>query len=386
MPSAYAPGINVLLEEHPDWLKGLRVGLVAHPASVDASGCPSPERLREKIGTRLVALFGPEHGFAGRAGAGEPVGAALHPDWGIPVHSLYGATRRPTPEMLAELDVIVFDLQDLGARPYTYVSTLRYVLEAAAENDKAVIVADRPVPLPQAVDGPLPKPGFDSFVAMIPAPVAYGMTPGETALWLRATLGLHVYLRVAPLRGYRRDAFTGGWMPWIAPSPAIRSWACAAGFPATVFFEALPAFDHARRTEQAFQRVGAPGLDAAEACRRLDALGLPGARFRPVAYDPLAGACAGRMIPGVELQLTDPAVFQPARTGVALICVLQALCGAAMLWEHPDARPAFFDQLMGTDVVRRMIQAGAAPDAIAAVWEPEITAFQKLRHRFLIYD
>lgn len=239
---SFRPGIETLLEQYPDWLQGRRVGLVAHPASVDSQGVHSVERMR-RDGVNLTALFGPEHGFAGRGGAGETMPDGRDPASGLPIRSLYGETRRPTSEMLRDLDVLVFDLHDLGARPYTYVSTLLYALEAAAENGKGVIVTDRSIPLPRVIDGPMLDPAFESFVGAVRTPVAYGMTPGETALFLRDDLGLPLDLRVAPMQGFSRDA---AWpsRAWIPPSPAIRSWSCAACFPATVFFEAVPAVDH----------------------------------------------------------------------------------------------------------------------------------------------
>lgn len=386
MSPAFQFGIDALVGEHADWLKHQRVGLVAHAASRSATGNPSPSLLRETLGHQLVCLFGPEHGFLGRAGAGEEVAHANHPDWNIPVHSLYGKTRRPTSEMLHGVDTIVFDLQDLGARPYTYVSTLRYVLEAAAEHDRAVIVADRPVPLAGIVDGPMLRPEFESFVGGIPAPVVYGMTPGETALWLQATLGLDVELKVARVRGYGREATPApAWPPWVPSSPAIRSWSIGQAFPITVLLEALPGVDHARGTDTPFLRVGAPWLDAKQLAKVLNGMSLPGMRFAPAEYTAQTGSHKGMSLHGIAIEIVDSGLFAPVRTGVAIIEALQHVHGAAWLWSQPGTRPEFFDQLMGTDSVRLGLHDGLSASDIAADWENDLRIFRRQREPHLLY-
>ena len=223
--SGFHVGLDVLLDEQADLLKGKRIGLVSHMAALDGRGMGSAERVMGERGCRLTALLGPEHGFLGCAGAGETLGNRRHPVLRVPIYSLYGETRRPTAAMLRNVDVLLFDMQDIGTRCYTYVATLRHVMEAAAEFGKGVLVADRPIPLPMVVDGPMPDAGLMSFVASIPAPMVYGMTPGETALWLRRRLGLDLDLHVAPMRGYRRENRRApDWPPWVPPSPGIRSW------------------------------------------------------------------------------------------------------------------------------------------------------------------
>ena len=379
-------GIDLLATEHADWLKHSRVGLVAHAASRTTGGMPSADLLKHILGNRLVCLFGPEHGFRGQAGAGEQVAHAQHPEWGIPVHSLYGRTRRPTSEMLHGVDVIVFDLQDLGARPYTYVSTLRYVLEAAAEHDRAVIVADRPVPLAGVVDGPMLQNDFESFVGGIPSPVVYGMTPGETALWLQATLGLDLELRIARVRGYGRETTPApAWPEWVPSSPAIRSWSIGQSFPITVFLEALPGVDHARGTDAPFQRVGAPWLDAAKMASVLNGMSLPGMQFKPTDYEAQTGSHRGLHLHGVTIEIIDPGIFAPVRTGVAIIEALQQLHGAAWLWSQPGTRPEFFDQLMGTDAVRLALHDGLTANDIAAGWDKDLQLFRQQREPHLLY-
>jgi len=383
----FAPGIATLLTSTPRWIAGRAVGLVSHPAALDTKGRASADLLRQHPGADLVALFGPEHGFYGGATAGQRVGASRHRRWGIPIHSLYGANRRPSRHMLKAVDTIVFDLQDLGARPYTYVSTLRLVMEAAAEYGKRLIVCDRPIPLPTVTDGPVTQPGFESFVAAIPSPMHYGMTPGETAHWLKDELALDLDLRVARMRGYARDAGRQpGWPPWMPPSQGIRSWESAACYTATVFGEGTPAVDHGRGTGLPFQLVGAPWIRGEALREVLVDERLPGVTFHVHPYVSGHPRYAGKLLEGVRLCVTNPRSFRPIRTGVAILSSLQQLYGKRRIWQMPGARPEFFDKLYGTDTVRRMLMDGATARAVAATWRRESRRFRAKRSSHLLYE
>ncbi len=380
---AFLPGIDVLLGRRRHWLAGARVGLVSHLAAVDRLGATTAERLRLCRGCRLAALFGPEHGFAGAAGAGARVGHERHPLWNVPVYSLYGSVRRPMPAQLRGLDLIVFDLQDLGARPYTYVSTLRGVLQAAGAAGLPVIVADRPIPLPQAADGPLPDGTCDSFVCAVPAPMAYGMTPGEAALWLRRKLGLDTDVRVAAMAGYRRQpGRDADWPPWLPPSPGIRSWETARCYLATVFGEALPAVDTGRGTSMVFQVFGAPWMRAAPALDWLRRQALPGVNFYAHPYQP---AGADRLLDGIRLAVHDPRVFRPVAASLAILECLQRLHGAARIWGARGARPDFFDKLYGTPITRMQLQQGRGWREISAGWRAGLRRFNAERREVLLY-
>ncbi|MEI7437900.1 MAG: DUF1343 domain-containing protein [bacterium] len=382
----FQPGIETLLTCHRDWLVGRRIGLVSHLAAVDAEGRTSAERLWHAPGLRLAALFGPEHGFAGAAGAGENCDDARHPLWKIPIHSLYGATRAPTPAMLADIDLLVVDLQDLSCRCYTYVSTLCGVLEAAAAAGKQVIVADRPVPLPRVSDGPVTDPAFRSFVACTDLPLCYGMTPGETAQWFQRRHLPAVALSVAPLRGYRRPAARGAhWPPWRRPSPAIVSWPAAQAYPALVAFEALGALDHGRKTARPFSSFGAEWTDGMKLVRHLSAKPLPGVVFQPYCYASHPGHADSHAINGVRMCVIRPHEFRPALTSVTIIHALQELYGIERVWAPQHSRPEFFDKLFGTDTVRKALLAGDAPSAIAARWTPALRAFAESREECLLY-
>lgn len=364
----------MLLRNHRDWLRGARVGLVAHPASRSVSGRATPDVLRSDREVNLVCLFGPEHGFQGKGGPGQEQRDEVHPRWRLPVYSLYGETRRPTAEMMEGVDVVLFDLQDLATRCYTYVSTLRYVLEAAAEFGKTVIVADRPVPLAGTLDGPMLEPAFESFVGAVPAPLLYGMTPGETATWLTRQLRLDLDLRVSRMGNYTRGA---GWpygLPWTPPSPAIRSLVCAWVYAATVSAEALPALDCRRHNRNAFQVLCAEWIRPRMLCDLLNRQQLPGIRFLP--YTPSGHA-------GVRLQVEAPAVFQPASTGVTMLCALRDLYGSRRLWK--DARANFFDLLWGTDKVRKQLRAGDDAGTIIGGWERGWRTFREQRAEARLY-
>jgi len=382
----FAPGINTLLESHGHWLENRKVGLVSHPAAIDARGISSVQRFMSVPGMNLIALFGPEHGFFGSGAAGELIHRRQHPFWRIPIHSLYGKTRKPTAGMLRNLDTIVFDLQDLGARPYTYVSTLRYLLEASAEQEKTVIVSDRPVPLPSVVDGPLLDPDFESFVAGIRAPMAYGMTPGETALWLKNDLRLAVDLKIAKMRNYRRQpAREPDWPPWIPPSPGIRSWECAYCYTTTVFCEALPAIDNGRGTALPFQLFGSPWMKSKEVCEHLSSLSLPGVTFHSHQYVAGSGATSGLLLDGVRMVVTNPNTFHPVTTGISIISCLQTLYGHRRVWHAPGTRSNFFDKLFGTDAVRKALMDGEQPQAITGHWRRGLAKFRKSRRACLLY-
>jgi uncharacterized protein YbbC (DUF1343 family) len=341
---------------------------------VDRTGRHASILIREKVGRRLVALFGPEHGFFGRSGAGEEIPDARHPAWDIPIHSLYGAHRKPTPEMLADIDTLVVDLQDIAVRCYTFVSTLRYVMEACAELRKRLVVCDRPVPLPNCVDGLMPEPRFESFVAAVPMPLAYGMTPGEAARYLQRALNLDLELHVVPMRGYARRAAQQA-PPWVSPSPGIRYWETAWTYPITVFTEALPALECGRGSTLPFQVLCADWMDAEKTARAFNRLALPGLRAAPI-WIPK---------PGLRLVVTKPDRLKPFAAAVHLIALLQRQYGADRLWSPPGTRPEWFDKLMGTDAVRIALQRGEPPARIVARADAGIVGFGRARAQALLY-
>lgn len=382
----FSPGITSLISTHAHWLKKRRIGLASHQAAVDAAGVSSVRHLSSLRGARLAALFGPEHGFRATAGAGVPVGREKHPDLGIPIYSLYGKHRRPTSAMLKGIDLIVIDFQDLGARMYTYLTTMLYVMQAAAEHGITVIIADRPIPLPCVVDGPMLEPSFHGFVAAAPLPMSYGMTPGETALWLKKNLGLDLDLRIAPMRGYGREGFRGaGWPEWIPPSPAIRTWESAQCYVATVFTEGLRHIDCGRSTQLAFRVLGASWMRSRPVLERLHKQRLPGVAFHAHRYEAADGLHRGKLMDGIRMTVCDPHRFQPARVSVAMIRSLQEIYGQRKLWCHPQNRLDGFDRLYGTQHVRERLVAGTRISTLAGEWRRGRAAFERSRQTCLLY-
>ena len=365
------PGLEILLTRHPGWLRGKRVALLSHQAAVTTAGQPSAEALRDLLGPRLVALLGPEHGYYGAALAGEHVHTFRHPEWDIPVHSLYGGQRAPTPEVLENVDVLVCDLQDLGARCYTYLATLKLAIQACAENNVEVIVCDRPIPLPCVVDGPVALPQHDTFVSPAGFPVCTGMTPGETAVWLTQTSqssqSSHPShpprLRVAWMQGWSRSASRpGGGPEFIAPSPSLRTWESTQAYLATVFAEAFPALDIGRGTNMGFRVLAAPFINARRLIQKLNAEHLPGVQFHPHTFIPAEGPRKGAPLEGVKLTVTDPNTFKPVWTSLVLLDLL-----GPSVWQTENARPAWFDQLYGGPGLREALMAGADRVALHAL-------------------
>ena len=385
MTTRFLTGIEVLLEGHLDLVKGHRVGLVTHPAALTTSGQWSAELLWHHPDVNLACLLGPEHGVYGNAGAGEPVSTSMYPGWNIPVFSLYGDARKPTQEMLDAVDVFIVDLQDLGVRCYTYVSTLYLVMEAAAEAGKRVIVADRPIPLPDVFDGPMPDPSLQSFVAHAPLPLVYGMTQGETAMYLYEQCDWELDIHILEMWGYKSGPFRRAeWPPWVPPSTGIRSWESAWCYPATVFCEALPSLDCDRGGILPFQVLGATWMNGQDLVASLAERVLPGVTFFPHTYIP-HGRKMEEVLVGLRLVVTDPKAFRPVTTGITILETLQRVYGPEPLWNADGVRPGFFDQLCGTASVRTGLQSGAATHTLARAWREDMRPFVEARSDCLLY-
>ena len=364
-------GLDVLLERHLDWLTGRRVGLVAHPASVDAQGVHAALRLRACPEVRLTCLLGPEHGFSGLAAAGIPVEDGAHTDWDLPVFSLYGETRKPTPEMLEHLDVLVFDLQDLPVRCYTYSSSLRLMLEVASECGKTVVVADRAAPLAGILDGPMLEPELESFVGLVPTPYCYGLSTGELARLLVDHYRLDVDLKIA----FRSGPSAGVDARWIPPSPGIKTRQTALTYPVTVCCEALPALDYGRGHPFVFQVMAAPWIDGEALARDVNRLALPAQHVAPIAYTASEGLYKNCLVQGIRLEVDESPAYRPACAMMHLLRLLTDLYGVDQIWHAEGSRPAFFDQLLGSRQPREALLASQTPAQISAAWEPGLRAF-----------
>lgn len=379
---AVRPGLDVLLERVPPVMAGRRVGLITNHTGVDGAGTSGIDRMAASSAFRLVALFAPEHGIRGSAAPGERVESGRDPRTGLPIHSLYGETRSPTPAMLEGVDVLVFDMQDVGARQYTYVSTMALGMRAAAERGIPFVVLDRPNPIGgEIIEGGRLDPAFSSFVGMFPIPSRHGMTVGELARYFNDRFGIGADLTVVPAEGWRRDLwFDGAGLPWINPSPNIRRLEAAIHYPGTVYLEGTN-LSEGRGTAFPFEQTGAPWLRAGPTAAAMNALALPGVRFEAVefAVEATAAKYPGVTIPGIRLVVTDRATYRPVEAVLRLIDLIRRTHPQDFRWS------ATMDRLAGTDQLRRAMEGGEL-DPLQDRWGEEAEAFRGERAPFLLYD
>lgn len=380
-------GLTRLLREHANLLRGQRVGLVTHAAAVCPDLTHAIDALRS-TGVQLTALYGPEHGLTGAAADGAAVNHATHPRTGLPIYSLYGGTKEPTAAMLAEVDVLLFDMQDVGVRFYTYLSTLFYVLRGAAKAGKAVIVLDRPNPLGGVrIEGPRIAPGYESFIGIAPIPIRHGMTFGELAHYLVATYRLEVTLTVIAMQGWQREmTFTETGLPWVPTSPAMAHLSAVALYPGTCLLEGTN-LSEGRGTALPFELCGAPWLDGEALAAQLNALALPGVRFRPVHFTPTASKHAGELCEGVQLHLMDQARLEPLTVGVHLLaaCRAQRPDAFAILSSSWEGRPPHLDLLCGSPQLREALEQESDLEALLLEWRAQSAAFAVERQPYLLY-
>jgi uncharacterized protein YbbC (DUF1343 family) len=385
---AVLPGIDVLLQQAPGPLAGARVGLVTNHTGISAvattGGQPAStiDLLHGHRDIELVALFSPEHSITGEAEGS--VESGRDPKTGLPIHSLYGTTRRPTADMLRDIDVLVFDIQDIGTRYYTYVWTMAHALEAAAEHGKRFVVLDRPNPIGGTqLHGNVLDTTFRTFVGRYPVPMRHGLTPGELALLIDGEYRLGADLTVIPVAGWRRDQwFDQTGLPWVRPSPNMPDLESATHYAGTCLFEGTNV-SVGRGTPAAFQQIGAPWLDHEALVRRLAQYDLPGVRIEAVTFipqDPPDRKYGGVPTRGIRFTTTDRETYDPVRASVAALIEIHAL--------HADSlsfREAHFDRLAGTDSVRLGVLRGATLAEITRPWTAQIEAFRALRRPYLLY-
>jgi uncharacterized protein YbbC (DUF1343 family) len=377
-------GIDVLLTDRLALVQGKRIGLVTNHSGVDSQLRRNIDMLRAAKAVQLVALFSPEHGIAGQAQAGVKVASTIDAKTGLPVYSLYGTTRDLTAEMLAGVDLLLFDMQDAGARYYTYPSTLLAVLRAAAAHKIPVIILDRPNPLGGAsIEGPVLEEAYRSFVGIFPMAVRHGMTIGELGLMFAGEEKLEVDLTVVPMQGWRRGMlYRETQLAWVPPSPNLPTPETALVYPGTALFEGTNVSE-GRGTANPFEQIGAPFVDGEKLADQMNAMHLPGVRFRPVAFTPTSSKFAGQNCNGVMAHVTNSSTFQPVLTGTALVQMLHKLYPGD--FQFIDGLPPFFDKLAGTAALRSAIVDGHKPQDIAAVWGDGIARFRKMRKAYLLY-
>jgi uncharacterized protein YbbC (DUF1343 family) len=372
----------VLLSDSLQVVRGRRVGLVTNQAGVDAQGISDVTRLRS-AGVQLVALFSPEHGFRGAADPGATVASSIDSATGLPIYSLYGRSTAPTDAMLDGVELLLVDLQDVGARYYTYLFTTIEVMRAAAGRGIRVVVLDRPDPIGSPVQGNVLDTAFRTPVGQLAVPMRYGMTLGELARLARADLGLTTELGVVPVAGWRRSVpLDAAGLPFVAPSPNLRSLESLYHYPGVCLFEGTN-LSVGRGTDAPFEQIGAPWLDTAAVLARVRAAALPGVRFAGVTFTPSHpgdGKYADTALAGIRLAVTDRSVYDPTATAVHLLAAVRAVHGERFGWI-----PKHFDRLAGGAGLREQIEAGTAAGTIVAGWVGELDRFKTRRRPFLLY-
>ena len=389
------PGLDRLQsgDASTESLRGRRIGLVTNHTGRAADGTSTLEVLKGELRLDVVALFSPEHGFTGSVAAGDVIESSTLGS--IPVHSLYGDTRKPTTAMLEGVDVLVFDIQDIGTRFYTYISTLKLVVDAAAEAGVGVVVLDRPNPLGGLrVEGPVLDPAFASFVGIAPIPLVHGMTTGELARYFARELPGPdtVELEVVRVSGLVREASWGDTgLGWLAPSPNIRTPSAALAYPALGLLEGVQVSE-GRGIAETFERFGAPWIDAEVFASALNALELPGVRFEPTEFTPRVTAAAPRpkyadeLCRGAELVVTDAPGFEAVRTGLHVIATIRELYPERFEWVESRGGGYWIDQLLGTDRLRLGIDAGVSVDTLLERERAELERFRERTSPLLLYE
>src|SRR5579871_3554792 len=359
-------------------LRGQRIGLITNHTGKDREGHPTVDLLHAAQEVHLTALFGPEHGIRGALDEGVPDGR--DEATGLPVYSLYGARTKPTSEQLAGLDTLVYDIQDVGARFYTYSSTLGYCLESAAEHGLKFLLFDRPNPIGgEAVEGPLADPDSLSFTAYHTVPIRHGLTFGELARLYVAEKNLKVELQVVPVEGWRRrELWDATNLTWIDPSPNMRSLTQALLYPGIGLLE-FTNLSVGRGTDTPFEIIGAPWLDGRLLAADLNSRELPGIRFIPVRFTPHASVHANAACGGVNFHILCRNRFVPVLTGLAVAAALHRL------FPH-DWDPARYDRLLANKPAYDAFLSGATAEALVASWQPQVEAFRNRRKPYLLYD
>lgn len=400
-------GVDVLFEKHLDLVRGKRIGLITNPTGVDAELRSIIERFRANPTIELVALYGPEHGVRGNAQAGESVKFYFDERLELPVFSLYGASRKPRldiltnidetmrafdiehtdkqveGDMLKAVDLMLFDLQDVGTRVYTYVATMAYAMQACAETGIPLVVLDRPNPINGVtMEGPiLDYPEFSSFIGLYPIPLRHGMTVGELARLFNARfLTNKVDLTVVPMEHWERSQwFDETSLPWVIPSPNLPAFESAVVYPGQVLLEGTN-LSEGRGTTKPFEFFGAPWIDGYVLTRELNALRLPGVTFREVWFTPTFSKFKGELCGGCQVHVTDRETYRSVATVLAELTVIRRLYGDKL-----ELHDRYFDRLMGTASVREALLRGESAESIVTGFKPGLDEFARTRAPFLLY-
>ncbi len=386
------PGIEVLLKNRLDILRGLRIGAVVHPASVLPNYEHTADALYCAHGIQLVSLFGPQHGARGEKQDNMIESAFYHdPDLDLPVYSLYGEARHPTKDMMRGIDGLIFDLQDIGSRVYTFIHTMAHCMTACATYGKRMIVLDRPNPINGSqVEGNLLQPEFRSFVGLYPIPMRHGLTTGEMARLLNTEFEISCDLVIIEMEGWRRDYwFDQTGLPWIPPSPNVPTLDSAMVYPGSVLIEGT-ALSEGRGTTRPFEMIGAPYIESRSFAGHLNDMGLPGVFFRPTYFQPSFQKWADAVCGGIQIHVTDRSIFEPYLTGIAVISAARKLYPEWFKWRDPpyeyEDEKLPVEILCGGKEIPEMIECQTPCNEIRRSWQVDVDNFLKLRTRYLLYD
>ncbi|MBV9277067.1 MAG: DUF1343 domain-containing protein [Candidatus Eremiobacteraeota bacterium] len=384
--SASLPAANVTLGDEvflrDAWreLHGRCVGVITNQTGVTSRLESIVDAIKRNPRICIKAVYAPEHGLRGDRSAGAYVPSYTDDRTGLPVYSLYGATRRPSAAMLAGVDVLLFDIQDVGDRAYTYISTMAFAMQAAHEFHKEIWVLDRPNPIGGMVEGPVLEPQFVSFIGLYPIAMRHGMTVGELARLFNDHFAIHSRLRVIPMRGYKHTMLwpqTG--LQWVQTSPNIPEWDTAIVYPTTGLIDSA-GINNGTGYTKPFKYAGAMGIDADRLARALNDRNIPGVYFRPAYWTPSSGFWKDKELSGVELIVFDPHVFPSVRTAVELLSAAHTVAPQALKID-----PAALDRDWGTDQLRRRLIAGDSASTIVNSWAAGRQSFEALRKHYLLY-
>ncbi len=385
------PGIEILLGDQIGLIKGARVSAVVHPASVLPDLRHTVDALAADRRFELVSLFGPQHGARGEKQDNMIESESYRdPDTSLPVHSLYGPTRRPDDQMLEDVDILVYDLQDVGTRVYTFIHTMAYCMQACAQFRKRMVVADRPNPIGGlGIEGDLLDPGYRSFVGLYPIPMRHGMTVGELARFINREFDIGCDLAIVPMGRWRRSMwFDQTGLPWVQPSPNLPTLESAVVYPGIVLVEGTM-LSEGRGTTRPFEYVGAPYICPRELASTLNSSGLAGVIFRPAYFEPTFQKWSGVMCGGVQLHVLNRETFEPYLAGITVIKSIRSLYPDSFAWRQPPYEYEYeklpIEILCGGRKVPDLIERGASPTEIREAWRDDVHAFRKLRAPYLLY-
>ncbi len=385
-------GADMLFETRTDLIDGKRIGLITNHTALLADGTHLADALHEYGDAKLVALFGPEHGIRGDASDGSTVNDTLDAKTGVPVYSLYGKVNKPTPEMLKNVDVLVYDIQDVGARFYTFISTMFLCMEAAAEMHIPFVVLDRPNPIGGIkASGPIRLDSLKTFVGWAPIPIMHGMTVGELAVmanlqaWLKERKTAR--LTVVKMENWRRSQwYDETQLRWTKPSPNMRSLETATVYPGMCLLEGTNVSE-GRGTELPFENIGAPWINGKDLAKQLNAQGLPGVQFEQTEFTPQEipnvashPKYSGQLCGGILLKVTDRKKFDAVKCGIAVVSGIHTLYQDSLIF-----RERGFDRLAGTPLIRQAVLDGKSAGEIVSLWRDELEEFNKLRNKSFLY-